>query len=65
MKQQAALRAREQSAQEAIAAGSGRHRADAAARGQPVPSVVRVPYVPEFVKDQIQATRCGLNCVRT
>jgi Putative porin len=50
MKAQAALKAREEAAQAAIEAGRER-KADAPAGS----SVVRVPYVPEFVKDEIRA----------
>lgn len=49
MKSQAALKAREQAARQAVADGT-------AVEAQPTPAtVVRVPYVPEFVKDEIRA----------
>lgn len=49
MKSQAALKAREQVAREAVAGGT-------AVEAQSTPAtVVRVPYVPEFVKDEIRA----------
>jgi hypothetical protein len=51
MKREAALKAREQSAQAAIAAGRTTEAAPAAGGTE----VVRVPYVPEFVKDEIRA----------
>jgi len=51
MKRQAAVKAREESAQAAVAAGS----AGAAASGAAGSGVVRVPYVPDFVKDEIRA----------
>lgn len=55
MKSQAALKAREQAAEAAIAAGRA-GQAPAAQPGAPgSPPVVRVPYVPEFVKDEIRA----------
>jgi hypothetical protein len=50
MKREAALKAREQAAQEDIAAG----RAATAEPVEPGGAVVRVPYVPEFVKDEIR-----------
>jgi hypothetical protein len=56
MKTRAALKAREQAAQQAIAAGETEDippAADAAAGA--AASVVRVPYVPEFVRDEIRA----------
>jgi hypothetical protein len=52
MKARAALKAREEAAQAALAAGAGRPAETAKAGG---PDVVRVPYVPEFVKDEIRA----------
>ena len=51
MKRQAAVKAREESAQAGVAAGG----AAAAASGAAGTGVVRVPYVPEFVKDEIRA----------
>ena len=55
MKSQAALKAREQAAQAAIAAGRA-GEAPAVQPGAPgAAPVVRVPYVPEFVKDEIRA----------
>ena len=57
MKAKAAIKAREQAAQQAIAAGETEDippAPAAAAAGAPA-SVVRVPYVPEFVKDEIRA----------
>lgn len=49
MKRQAALKAREQVAQASVAEGR-------VAEAQPAePGVVRVPYVPEFVKEEIRA----------
>jgi hypothetical protein len=51
MKRQAALKAREQAAQADIAAGKAGEAPPAGAGS----AVVRVPYVPEFVKDEIRA----------
>jgi hypothetical protein len=51
MKQQAALKAREQAAQAAMAQGQVADAAPQAAGTE----VVRVPYVPEFVKEEIRA----------
>jgi hypothetical protein len=60
IKSQAALKAREQVAQAAISEGraapgvdTGGQAAESAA--SPVTDVIRVPYVPEFVKDEIRA----------
>jgi len=57
MKAKAAIKAREQAAQQAIAAGETEDIPPAPpsqAAGAPA-SVVRVPYVPEFIKDEIRA----------
>ncbi len=51
MKREAALKAREQAAQADIAEG----KATTVAPAEAGSSVVRVPYVPEFVKDEIRA----------
>jgi len=52
MKRDAVLKAREQAAQAALAAGDA---AEAQVPATPGTGVVRVPYVPEFVKDEIRA----------
>lgn len=53
IKSQAALKAREQAAQAGIAAGRAKDQAPAAAGT--ASDVIRVPYVPEFVKDELRA----------
>ena len=50
IKREAALKAREQAAQDAMAAGRVTDAPPAGSAGQ----VVRVPYVPEFVRDEIR-----------
>ena len=52
IKQQAALKAREQVARQAIAEGRAENLPDTQAGRQ---QVVRVPYVPEFVREEIRA----------
>ena len=60
MKDRAAMEAREQAAREVIDAGEAVEALEAeappaTADGQPVdPTVIRVPYVPEYVKDEIR-----------
>jgi hypothetical protein len=54
MKRDAVLKAREQAAQAALAAGDA-PEAQVPAQAATGSGVVRVPYVPEFVKDQIRA----------